>query len=160
MRRHHRGRTVRYTLMDELMASPDKPLPLAKQQAHLVPMHDGLRALMRDEAPSNDHWRALSDSINMMETLVELGICEDASGLLPDAVQAMAEAGTRHLRDGVALRLSGAGMDAVRAVLEDYDALVPVLPERVMVRCHRHTELRIQMILRGQREPHDVVVKV
>lgn len=160
MKRARKAPAVRYTIMDELMASPTQPMLASRQSDHLLPMYDGLRALERDGQPTNDHWGALANSINMMETLVAQGVCVDQSGLLADAVQAMAEAGTRHLRDGAVLRLSGPGMQAVRAVLEDYAGLVPQLPERTMIRCHRQTEMRIARILRGQVQPHDVVVKV
>lgn len=149
-----------YTLMDELMASPTAPLSAAQLQAHLIPMLDGLRALEQDQQPTIHHWRALSDAVNMLETLVNLGVCADESGLLNDAARSMGEAGTRHLRTGAPIRLDGPGISAVRAVLEDYGQLIPQLPARVMVRCHRLTELRIARIAAGQRKQHDIVVNL
>jgi len=49
-------------------------------------------------------------------------------------------------------------MQAVRAVLEDYAAVLGALPERTMVQCHRDTEKRLRAILAGRRLPHDVEV--
>jgi len=94
-----------------------------------------------------------------METLVkDMRLCEDSSGLLDDAVKALAIAGARHVETGAAIRLDGAGIHAVRSVLEDYAAMLETLSERTMTECHRLTERRGHEILRGVRQPHDVVV--
>ena len=53
---------------------------------------------------------------------------------------------------------TGAGITAVRAVLENYADVLDTLPARSMVRCHRLTEQRIAEILAGKRQPHDVEV--
>ena len=71
---------------------------------------------------------------------------------------ALAHAGIRHLEQAHPIRLSGAGMQAVRAVLEDYAAALEQLPHRTMVACHRETERRIAEIHAGHRRPHDVEV--
>jgi hypothetical protein len=46
----------------------------------------------------------------------------------------------------------------VRSVLEDYAAMLETLSARTMTECHRLTERRGHEILRGVRQPHDVVV--
>jgi hypothetical protein len=74
-----------------------------------------------------------------------------------DAITAMAMAGKRNMAGG-AIRLDGAGIQAVRAVLEDYAALLDMLPARTMIRCHRLTEKRIHELLDGKRKPHDVEI--
>jgi hypothetical protein len=84
-------------------------------------------------------------------------VCEDNSGLLHDAVAALAKAGKRH-KCGGALRLDGEGIAAVRAVLDDYAALLDVLPARTMIRCHRLTERRIIDLIKGKTRLEDVVV--
>ena len=81
----------------------------------------------------------------------------DASGLLPDAVTAMAMAGKRH-KAGGNIRLDGAGIQAVRGVLADYGDLLEALPARTMIKAHRETERRIHEILAGKKKPHDVEV--
>jgi hypothetical protein len=121
-------------------------------------MWQGLRALETDASPTTNDWRVCSDAVNLMETLVlEMGVCTDASGLLNDAVTALALAGKRH-RAGNQLRMDGSGIQAVRAVLEDYATLLDQLPHRTVVRCHRLTEQRIRNILRGKAQPHDVEI--
>lgn len=147
-----------YTLLDVLAASPTAPTPLASRTHQLTRMYEGLRAIELADAPTPDDWRVCSDAVNLMETLVAQGIVRDASGLLMDAVVALARAGRRHHADGSAIRLDGAGIQAVRAVLEDYATALELLAHRTMVQCHRATELRISQIHAGRRRPHDVEV--
>lgn len=151
-------RPKRYTIIDEMMASPTEPLPVAWKTYQLTRMYEGLAAMEKAPSPTTDDWRVVSDAVNLMETLIEtMKVCEDASGLLMDAITAMAMAGKRNT-DGGAIRLDGAGIQAVRAVLEDYAALLDVLPARTMIRCHRLTEQRLHELLDGKRKPHDVEV--
>ena len=155
-----------YTLWHELMASPTEPLPLEWRTHHLTRMWQGLVALETAPAPNADDWRVCSDAVNMLETLVKRGpwmACDGSlveiadNGLLDDAIAALAMAARRH-RAGGSIRLDGAGIRAVRAVLEDYAMVLETLPARSMVLCHRLTEQRIADILAGRKLPHDVEV--
>jgi mRNA-degrading endonuclease YafQ of YafQ-DinJ toxin-antitoxin module len=151
-------RPKHYTIMDELMASPTEPLPAEYRRHQLTRMYEGLAAMEKAPSPTTDDWRVVSDAVNLMETLIEtMKVCEDTKGLLMDAITAMAMAGRRNLAGG-AIRLDGAGIQAVRAILEDYAALLDVLPARTMIRCHRLTEKRLHDLLDGKRKPHDVEV--
>ena len=151
-------REKRYTLLDEMAASPTEPLPLAWKPYQLTRMYEGLAAMEKAPSPTTDDWRVVSDAVNLMETLIEtMQVCEDSSGLLMDAITAMAHAGRRNTAGG-AIRLDGAGIQAVRAVLEDYAVLLDVLPARAMIRCHRLTEKRLHELLDGKRKPHDVEI--
>ena len=148
----------RYTILDEMMASPASPLPVAWKTYQLTRMYEGLAAMEKAPRPTTDDWRVVSDAVNLMETLIEtMQVCEDSSGLLMDAITAMAHASRRNTAGG-AIRLDGAGIQAVRAVLEDYAALLDVLPARTMIRCHRLTEKRLHELLDGRRKPHDVKI--
>ena len=147
----------RYTLLDVLQASPTEPLPAAQRLHQLTRMYEGLRALETAPEPSTDDWRVCSDAVNLMETLVEMGAVEDSSGLLMDAITALALAGKRH-QAGHALRLDAPGINAVRSVLEDYAAVIEQLPARAMLQAHRLTEKRIHDILQGRKRPHDVEI--
>lgn len=148
----------RYTLTDEMFASPVDPLPKAWQTTQLTNMWDGLAQMETGCTPAREDWGIVSDAVNLLEQLVMMGEVEDSQGLLPDAITAMAEAGQRNLKGG-AIRLSGPGIQAVRGVLEDYAAVIEVLPARTMIRCHRLTERRIRDILEKRHKlPHDVEV--
>jgi len=150
-------RVYTYSTLDIMFASPTEPMPADFRRHQLTRMYAGLHALETAPEPTTDDWRVCSDAVNLMETLITEGVCEDASGLLQDAITALAMAGKRH-RAGRQIRLDGPGIAAVRAVLEDYASVLEVLPERAMKQCHRMTEKRIHEILAGKRLPHDVEV--
>lgn len=156
-----------YSIMDELMASPNNCMPYEMRRHQLLRMWEGLAAIEKAPEPTTDDWRVCSDAVNLMETLTTCGPwldCSgrqvevtDESGLLVDAITALAMAGKRH-RAGGHIRLDAPGILAVRSILEDYAAILEVLPARQMIRAHRLTEKRISEILTGQRRPHDVEV--
>lgn len=151
-------RPKHYTILDEMMASPTDPLPFDYRRHQLTRMYEGLAALEQAPSPTTDDWRVVSDAVNLMETLIEtMKICEDESGLLMDSIKALSMAGRRNMAGSV-IRLDGAGIQAVRAILEDYAALLDVLPARVMIRCHRLTEKRLHELMEGKRKPHDVEI--
>ena len=148
-----------YGLLDTLFANPDRPMPEARRTFQLTRMYEGLHAMEQAPNPDADDWRVVSDAVNLMETLVlEMRLCEDSTGLLSDAVAAMALAGARHLQDGAPIRLDGRGIAAVRAVLSDYAEMLQTLSERTMTECHRLTERRIYQIQAGQRQAHDIEI--
>lgn len=146
-----------YTYWDILLASPMEPLPQSHRIHQLTRMYEGLHAIETAPEPTTDDWRVCSDAVNLMETLVAMKVVEDSSGLLADAVTALAMAGKRH-KAGGSIRLDAPGIKAVRAVLEDYAAVIEQVPARTMLIAHRATEKRIHDILRGRKEPHDVEV--
>lgn len=168
-RRPRQPRRAHYTLIDELLASPTRPLEDAERTHHLSVMWQGLAALETAPQANTNDWRVCSDAVNLLETFCTHNgghwlDCEgdtvqitDQSGLLLDAITALAMAGKRH-RPGKPLRLDAMGIQAVRAVLEDYAALVETLPERTLKKAHRLTEKRIADILAGRKQPHDVEV--
>jgi hypothetical protein len=143
--------------MDELMASPDKPLKQETRTYMLTKMHQGLAAIESDAEPTKNDWRCLSDVANVTESLIELGYLADPDDLLGDAIKALAEAGTRNL-NGKVIRFDGPGIVAVRSLLECYAEAVGALPARAMVRAHRHCEKRIHEILAGKGRAKDVTL--
>lgn len=166
-RQHKTVHVYRYSIMDVMMASPTELLPEGLRRHQLTRMHGGLESMEKAPNPTTDDWRVVSDAVNIMETLVNNGPwldCDgdpveitDASGLLQDAVTALAMAGKRH-KAGGNIRMDGAGIQAVRGVLADYSDLLEALPARTMIKAHRDTERRIHEILAGKKQPHDVTV--
>lgn len=166
--RAHRPRNV-YSLLDVLAASPTQPMRPERARHQLTRMLGGITAMQTADRPSEDDWRTCADAVNLLETLVmhgpwpdadgDLVEVQDASGLLQDAIAAMAQAGQRHLA-GQPLRLSGPGLQAVRAVIADWTDMVGTLPERTIIRCHIATEVRLRQIYAGKGLPHDVQVVV
>lgn len=154
--RKHRHRRQTYSHWDALLASSTEPISPERQQWQLLRMYEGLRSMEQSESPTFHDWVVCSDAVNMMETFVELGICNDESGLLKEAVDALVAAGERYKTHKV-LRLTGTGIAAIRAVLEDYAEAIKVIPARTMLHCHRITEGRIHALLDGKGQEHDVL---
>lgn len=148
-------KTETYSMWDALLASPITPMPIAQRRHQLTRMWQGLTALETAIEPTRDDWAVCSDAINLMETLIDGGRVVDTQNLLFDASQAMAEAGQRSFV-GKPIRLSGVGIQAVRAVLEDYAMALEELPARTMIHCHRLTEQRLRKILAGHPQAHDI----
>lgn len=146
-----------YSIWDELQASPTEPLPAENIAYTVGGMRQALAALELDPEPSKEHWRTLSDCVNMMETLQMMGLIADEHGLLADAVAAMAAAAQRYTQHG-RLRFDGPGVHSMRGLVDDYEMVVNALPARTMIRCHRQTTRRIAEIRRGKRQPHDRLV--
>ena len=147
-----------YTMWDAMLASPTEPMTEKATRHQLTRMWSGLAALETSAEPTRDDWAVCSDAVNLMETLVKEGHIEDTNNLLFDAMKALAEAGQRSFA-GHPIRLDGKGIQAVRGLLEDYAMVLEALPARTMVHCHRLTEKRLQEILKGHKQSHDVEVK-
>jgi hypothetical protein len=158
-----------YSLTDWLLASDTDAMALEKITFQLTRMFGGQRAMELDASPSPDDWRVVTDAVNLMDTLVnhqggrwwidkeEIIEIKDASNLLPDAVQALAMAARRRVQTGV-IRLDALGMQATRAVLQDYSKVIAKVPARIMLEAYRVTEKRIHKIRKGHKQPHDVEV--
>ena len=140
-----------------MLASPTEPMNQKQRLHQLTRMWEGLHSLELDSMPTKDDWSVCSDAVNLMETLIEQKHIVDPNNMLFDAMTALAEAGQRNL-EGKPLRLDGAGIQAIRGVLEDYAMVLESLPARTMIHCHRLTEKRLQGILKGHKQAHDVVI--
>ena len=140
-----------------MLASPTEPMNQKQRLHQLTRMWEGLHSLELDSMPTKDDWAVCSDAVNLMETLIEQNHIVDPNNMLFDAMLALAEAGQRSFA-GKPIRLDGAGIQAVRALLEDYAIILESLPARTMIHCHRLTEKRLQGILQGRKQAHDVVI--
>ena len=141
--------TTGYTLWDELRADPVQPLSIKDRLNTVGKMGDSLAALKLEPSPPVEDWRRLSDMVNMVTTLVDMGEMLDSHALLADACEAMVKASDRY-KAGLALRFDGPGVHAMDSLFQDYSAAVSVLPARTMIRCHRLTVKRLQSIRKGQ----------
>lgn len=139
-----------YSMLDVLAASPKDPLPRWQRLWKLTRMLLSLDALERAPEPTVSDWEVVSDAVNMLETLVEMGVCCDEQGLLDDAHLAMGDAGQRYKIEGKPLRLSGPGIQTMRAILEDYAEALNTLSARTMITAHRRCEARIEVLMKQQ----------
>lgn len=163
-------RLYQYTLLDEITASPKEPMSDWNREYQLARIKHALKNIESAANPSPTDWRVCSDAINLMETLIvhnngtwldcdgDPVEIKDNSGLLKDAIAGMAMAGKR-ATEGKPIRLDGLGMQAVRAVVEDYEGMVQALPARTIIKAFRITERRIMDLLSGKKRiPNDVEV--
>lgn len=144
-----------YSMLDVMMANPDRPMKDSARVHQLTRIWGGLAALETAENPTQADWIAVSDAVNMMETLVEMGFAKDEDDLIEEAVLILKATAERY-KSGSQLRLTGAGIQLIRGILEDYAYLAENLDERTMVHAHRKTEMRIQDIILGRAKPNDV----
>ena len=134
-----------------MLASPEKPMQPSRYRHQLTRMHLAMASITSGESPTDEDWRLIADAINLVETLVLQGVAQDESGLLHDAITAMAEAFYRADQDSARMRLTGPGLSSIRAVLADWGTCLEQLPERTVIEAHIATDRRIAEKLRRYR---------
>ena len=144
-----------YSVMDAMMASPDHPMKAQRRDYQMMIIRTSLASIERAENPTTDDWKIISQAINMMEMLVEMGFAKDEDGLIKDAIDAMASSAQRY-KDKKVMRFSGNEMKVIRGIIDDYQTMIENLDERTMIHCHRKTEMRLQEILSGKKRSTDV----
>jgi len=146
-----------YTLLDVVKASATHPMPEATRQSWLTRILLALNNIEVGDKPGVEDWRILSDAVNLTETMIDAGLVEDADGIKERGLGEMAVAGARYL-EGKPMRLSGEGIQVMRALVQDVGDVMAQMPHRDMVKVHIATERRMAEIVRGKRRPGDVVV--
>jgi hypothetical protein len=147
---------VGFTLHDELFASPTHPLPPAKQRqlCELPPLC--VDALARPIGAHPQDWKVVATCGNVLEQLIEWGVCEDHGGLLPEAHAALRDAMHAHKR-GEPLRLQdAAAVLACRFLVHDFAEILSECAGRTVVRAVRATDKRMHAIDAGRPLPGDV----
>ena len=149
MKKHkpNRRASTHYGPWHVMLASPDKPMQPSRYRHQLTRMHLAMASITSGENPTDEDWRLIADAINLVETLVLQGVAQDESGLLHDAITAMAEA-YRADQDSARMRLTGPGLAAISAVLADWGVCLEQLPERTVIEAHIATDRRIAEKLR------------
>lgn len=148
---------LHYSLFDELLADPKLPMPERDRVYTMLGFDRSMTAIELDPNPIESDWRVLSDAVNLMETLIDMGVAQDDQGLLADATTAMRRAAERKMAGGH-IRFDGPGVKAMRSLIDDFGSLIKLIPHRMMIRCHRMTEKRIAAIRRGAKQSGDVVL--
>ena len=154
--RRYASQHMLHTQWDVLTASPTHPMAPERYRAQLTKMHLALDAIARSAHPERSDWHALTDAVNLVDTLVRQGHAADTDGLLQDAVDSMGKAWQRFDDTGQPMRLDGIGLAAMRAILADWHTCLQQLPERTIIVAYIETERRIRAML--AKPPADVVV--
>jgi hypothetical protein len=145
-----------YSHMDVLLASPTEPLSERKRESQLELIRACLRSIEQNANPTLEQWEIISDIVNFMETLLEMGEIQDTDDLIGDAVAALAKAGNRHIEKSVPIRFDGRDLTTIRGVIDDYAMVGQHLSARTMITAHRKTERRVNDILTGKCKPEEV----
>lgn len=140
-----------YTTLEITFASKVSPMPQPWRERNVANMRNGLEALRTADAPTPDDWSMVADSLNLMETMQELGWLDDVDGNLPAAEAALAEAGTRHIA-GKALRLDGPGIAACEALIDAYEEVIAILSEQSLMIAVVETERRVRALVRARKK--------
>jgi hypothetical protein len=138
---------LRYSMIDVLMASPTEPFAPEGYEYQITRMRKGLNSLLNAPRPTVDDWNICCDALNIMETLVEMGVCQDPQGLIKDATAALEGANRRD-----PIRLDGPGIAALTALIEDYCEVIASAPARTMIIAHRRTEAKIDYLMKTMRD--------
>lgn len=146
---------LRYSVLDEMLASPTEPHPDLTYQLALI--RAGIEEMRTAPEPTSAAWEAIADLVNLLESLVDMGEIDDSGGWIFEAAKELAHAGMR-FQQGKPLRLTGAGLTAVCNAFEGYELAATNLSARTMVRAHRRTELRVREVRMGKRRSTDTVV--
>ena len=135
-----------YSHIDVLMADRDNPLPKEKRDFQLDRIKKALDNFLHAPEPTIEDWETLSDTVNLMETILIMGFVEDAQGAIPEAQEALGKSGSRSMR-GKPLRLDGPAIGLLKGIIEDYEMVCENLSARTMIMAHRATEKRVQELM-------------
>lgn len=147
------------TLVDEWFASADTPMPAADAAERVRIVRHHLEQIKTAPNPDTMSWRVVAMVGNVIENMLELGIIDDDTGLLPDAQEALRVAAERTIERGTPIRFTGPGLEAVTWMVDAFADLLGSVPHQKVVRALRLTDLRMRAIDSGQRRPGDYVAK-
>ena len=132
-------------------ASHDEPAPKEKRDRVLLTYLAALDTIASGKHPGNEEWRQLSDAVNTVETLVLRGnlAAREIEPALNAAGAAMAHAAERYSA-GAGMRMDGAGLRALREIIEIYRVAMDGLPELEIALAQVETQERIVAIASGR----------
>lgn len=133
--------------------------PKEKADKVLLIFLTALETMARGEHPGEAEWRDLSDAVNTVETLaVGLRKLDEAEvmPLVHRAIGAMVGASSR-FKAGQGMRLDGAGLQALRDVIDVYAQCLEGLTEHEMALAQAETQRRLNRVLRAKQTRHTVV---
>lgn len=134
-----------FTILDEMAASPVKPMTARQRMEHIDHIKEALDALMSDPNPRILHVVIVGDCMNMLDAIAgmkfnqrgseyeSIDYPEEKRAACVDAVVRCVE---RHKKTGV-YRLDGPGLTLIQEAVEFYETLLEVIPARVFVKAHR-----------------------
>lgn len=138
-RKKYRPRWVNPDPLSTLrMATPDEQLRV------MLRFNSALDSLANSRAPGRDEWADLSDAINTVETMADLGNLkrDEVMPTVTAAIAAMVQAANR-FKAGNRMGVDGPGLQALRDVVAMYQQAVDGLPYGELVKAQAVTAARI-----------------
>jgi hypothetical protein len=135
-----------FTLLDELRASPDHPMPERDAARRVAEVRKNLDALAHGTQPDKVNWRLVALAGNILEVMRELDMINDPDDLLADSfgvLRSVAEYATQH---GVPPRLVGAEIAIVDGMVQAFADALAGLPHRTVIRAMRETDKRMRVL--------------
>lgn len=128
-----------------------RPLPIEKRRSILLSFHTSLATIERGQHPGIAEWRDLADLVNICETFMRQGklLRDEIAPSIGLATEAMCEAGER-FKQGRAMRLSGAGLVALRFLIDVHDQCLEGFTEREVALAVAETQ-RVVLALQRSR---------
>lgn len=128
-----------------------RPATKEKRDRVLLSFHTALESIAVGKHPGEEEWRALSDAINTVETLVNMGklVDHEIMPVVCAAIEGMVGA-ARRFRAGQGMRLDGAGMKAIREVVDIYEQCLDGFTEAEMAQAQHETQMRLEAIWRSK----------
>lgn len=159
MRKRNHRRQPRAVMTDPLALL--RPAPREKAQPVMLIFAAALDNLARGERPDEVDWRRLADAINSVETLaMHMGKLVPAE-VMPTvcaAIAAMVDA-VKRFKAGQVMRVDGAGLQALRDVVDIYGQCLDELTEREMSVAQQLTQDRVNALLHSD-TPGDEVISL
>lgn len=155
-------RRVRFTHADEVTASAVAPLHHRKIKATAASLRATVDHIIYGrQAPMRFHWAEIIDAANVVEALLDLRHIDDPDGLHKDVHDALTAAGQRVLRKQVGqLRFNAKEAADLLEFVDAYEKIMGELSARQMIQAFRHTEERLERVMRGAPPPGTVVMEV
>ena len=147
-----------FTMMDELLASPDEPAPPEVHAGRIAAARSALVRMRSPETANITAWSLCCMVGNVLETMLQHGVAADPDGLLQDGFDALKRATQATRAPGDPVVLPAADFPAVEGMVEDWATLMATAPARAVIRAFRATDRRIRDIEAGRLQPHDYTV--
>lgn len=129
------------------------PAPKAKRDLVMMRFLTALQALTNGSHPGEEEWRSLSDAINTVEVMCELGWLKREE-VMPDVTQAIAGMviAANRFKAGQGMRLDAIGLCALRSIIAIYGDCLEGYTERQMALAQAETQVRIDRLMRSARK--------
>lgn len=126
------------------------PMRRTARDKLMATLHAALEQVVKGSTAGTEEWRDLSDAINVVESLIDLGkLTQDARPIVEEAVGSMVRAAKR-IKEGRQMRFDAQGLDAIRQVLVMYEQCACLLIAAEFEKAIKETIRRRNAIVSGK----------